>query len=78
MVMRNYSLQIEDKDRDTIIFEADTGSLGQVMVTGISHDRVLANTWGVILEMADIEALQDFLSQIRREYHKSKGEDYYP
>jgi hypothetical protein len=78
MVMRSYSLHIEDKDLDTIIFEADTGSLGQVMVTGISHDKVLANTWGVILEMADIEALQDFLSQIRREYHKSKGEDYYP
>ena len=76
--MRNYSLQIEDKDLDTVIFEADTGSLGQVMVTGISHDRVLANTWAVTLEMADIEALQDFLSQIRREYHKSKGEDYYP
>ena len=76
--MRNYSLQIEDKDLDTVIFEADTGSLGQVMVTGISHDKVLANTWGVILEMADIEALQDFLSQIRREYHKAKGEDYYP
>ena len=48
------------------------------MVTGIFHDRALANTWAVTLEMADIEALQDFLSQIRREYHKSKGEDYYP
>lgn len=76
--MRNYSLQIEDKDLDTVIFEADTGSLGQVMVTGIIHDRASANTWAVTLEMADIEALQDFLSQIRREYHKSKGEDYYP
>ena len=76
--MRNYSLHIEDKDRDTIIFEADTGSLGQVMVTGIFHDGASANTWAVTLEMADIEALQDFLSQIRREYHKSKGEDYYP
>ena len=76
--MRNYSLQIEDKDLDTVIFEADTGSLGQVMVTGIFHDRISANTWAVTLEMADIEALQDFLSQIRREYHKAKGEDYYP
>jgi len=76
--MRSYSLQIEDKDLDTVIFEADAGSLGQVIVTGISHDRVLANTWGVILEMADIEALLEFLSQIRREYHKAKEEDYYP
>ena len=76
--MRNYSLQIEDKDLDTVIFEADTGSLGQVMVTGIFHDRASANTWAVTLEMADIEALQDFLSQIRREYHKSKGEYYNP
>jgi len=76
--MRNYSLQIEDKDLDTVIFEADTGSLGQVMVTGIFHNRASDNTWAVTLEMADIQALQDFLSQIRREYHKAKGEDYYP
>ena len=76
--MRNYSLQIEDSDLDTIIFEADTGSLGQVMITGICHDVPAANRWAVNLKMADIEALQDFLSQIRREYHKSKGEDYYP
>jgi hypothetical protein len=78
MVMRNYSLQIEDKDLDTVIFEADTGSLGQVMVTGISHDRISANTWAVTLEMADIEALQDFLSQIFREYHKAKERNCYP
>ena len=75
--MRNYSLQIEDKDLDTVIFEADTGSLGQVMVTGISHDKVLANTWAVTLEIADIETLEDFLAQIRREYYKSKGEGFY-
>ena len=76
--MRNYSLQIEDKDLDTVIFEADTGSLGQVMATGIFHDRASANTWAVTLEMADIEALQDFLSQICREYHKAKGGNCYP
>ena len=74
--MRNYSLQIEDADLDTIIFEADTGSLGQVMITGICHDVPAANRWAVNLKMSDIEALQDFLSQIWREYHKSKGEDY--
>jgi len=75
--MRNYSLQIEDKDLDTVIFDADTESLGQVMVTGIFHDRISDNTWAVMLEMADIEALQEFLSHVRREYHKAKGEDCY-
>ena len=74
--MRNYSLQIEDADLDTIIFEADTGSLGQVMITGICHDVPAANRWAVNLKMSDIEALQDFLAQICREYRKSKGEDY--
>jgi phosphosulfolactate synthase (CoM biosynthesis protein A) len=76
MVMRSYSLQIEDVDLDTVIFEADTGNQGQIMITGICHDMPAANCWAVNLKISDIEALQDFLAQVCREYRKFKGEDY--
>lgn len=74
--MRSYSLQIVDADLDTVIFESDTGNLGQIMITGDCYDKTASNRWVVNLKISDIEALQDFLAQVCREYRKFKGEDY--